>query len=94
MSKLVSLNEIELETVINPNNPDDAKYTQKSQKYWSMLVVKRNIWINYLTRENLAEFKNNKDKKWKVIQLKAKNNATYYWLEGLEKSYEIKEESI
>lgn len=94
MSKLVSLNEIELETFINPSDTSDAKYTQKSQKYWSMLVVKRNIWINYLTRENLAEFKNNPGKKWKVIQLKAKNDATYYWLEGLEKSYEIKEESI
>lgn len=92
MAKLVSLNEIELETLINPNNPDDAKYTQKSQKYWSMLVVKKNVWINYLTREHLKEFKENPDKRWKLIELKSSNGTNYNWLEGLEKSYEIKEE--
>jgi hypothetical protein len=92
MSKLVSLNEIELETMVNPSDSEDCKYTQKSQKYWSMLVVKHNLWINYLTKENLKEFKSNPNKRWKVIELTAKNGASYYWLDGLEKSYEIKEE--
>lgn len=92
MSKLVSLNEIELETMVNPGDPEDCKYTQKSQKYWSMLVVKRNIWINYLTKEHLQEFKSNPNKRWKVIELKASNGASYNWLEGLQKTYEIKEE--
>lgn len=92
MAKLISLNEIELETLINPNNPDDAKYTQKSQKYWSMLVVKKNLWVNYLTREHLQEFKSNPDKKWKLIELKASNGASYNWLEGLQKTYEVREE--
>ena len=91
MAKLLTLNEIELETLVNPSNPEECKYTQRSQKYWSMLVVKRNIWINYLTRENLIEFKANTDKKWRIIELKAKNDATYYWLEGLQKSYDKEE---
>lgn len=94
MSKLLNLDEIELETLINPGDPNDARYTQKSQKYWSMLVVKRNVWVNYLTRENLAEFKANPNKKWKIITLKTKNGSTYNWLEGLQKTYEVREEEV
>lgn len=92
MSKLVSLNEIELETLINPNDSEECKFSQKSQKYWSMVIIKKNLWVNYLTREHLQEFKANPTKKWKLIELKGSNGAAYNWLEGLQKSYEIKEE--
>ena len=85
MAKLLTLDEIELETTVCPSNTEEAKFSQKSSRCWSMLVVKKNIWINYLYKRHIEEFKANKNKKWKIIELKTAKGVPFYWLEGLDR---------
>lgn len=85
MDKLITLDEIQLDTYINPADGNEVKFLKRG-KYYSMLLVKTNTWINYLTRDHLQTFKENRSKKWKVIEKVSKKGTSYSWLEGLEVS--------
>lgn len=93
MDKLVSLDEVQLDTYINPADGEEVKYLKRG-KYYSMLLVKTNTWINYLTKEHLQLFKENRGKKWKVIEVTSKKGTSYNWLEGLERYIKEEEETL
>lgn len=95
MAKLLTLDDIELDTYVHPADPEEAKFSQKSSKCWSMLIVKKNIWVNYIYKRHIEEFKANKDKKWRVIELKTPKGVPYYWIEGLDRvADEAEEETL
>lgn len=91
MDKLITLDEIQLDTYINPADGNEVKFLKRG-KYYSMLLVKSNIWINYITRDHLQTFKENRSKKWKVIEVTSKKGTVYNWLEGLERYAKEEEE--
>lgn len=94
MSKLLTLDEIELDTYVHPVNPEECKFSQKSSKCWSMLIVKKNIWVNYLYRRHIEEFKSNPEKKWKIIELKTQKGVPYFWVEGLDRVADDEAEEV
>lgn len=85
MAKLLTLDEIELDITVHPANPDEAKFSQKSQKCWSMLIIKKNIWVNFLYRRHLEEFRADPKKEWKIIELKTNKGVPFYWVDGLDR---------
>lgn len=93
MDKLITLDEIQLDTYVNPADGEEVKYLKRG-KYYSMLLIKSNTWINYLSREHLQLFKENRNKKWKVIELKTNKGNTFFWLEGLERYIKEEEETL
>lgn len=93
MDKLITLDEIQLDTYVNPADGNEVKFLKRG-KYYSMLLVKSNTWINYLTRSHLQTFKENRSKKWKVIELKTNKGNDFYWLEGLERYAKEEEETL